>query len=517
LRVSSHLVFNQCKGGNEMVQKQDELLLGIDIGTQGTKVVVIDLQGNVHATSHSSYDFQVPKLGWSQQNPLQWWEGVKEALQVLWEKRIDPKKIQGIGVSGQMHSLVLLNEKKQELGPAILWNDVRTMEECDEIQKAIGQKALFNITRNSVLPGFTAPKLMWIRKHEPERYALIRYIMQPKDYIVFKLSGTLSCDVSDASGTSLFNVNNRQWSEEILKGLNIPSAWLPDVHESQTMVGKVSKEAGDVTGLSVGIPIVAGAGDNAAAALGNGIYEEGKGIVSIGTSGTVFAPLKSIPSIKEDNQLRTLHLFCHCLPDTWHAMGVTLSAGMSLRWFKDTFSNLSYDELLSKVEQIPAGSEGLIYLPYLNGERTPHNDPNAKGLFFGMNYRHSKHHFTRAVLEGVSFSLRDCLELIKKVNISLDTIYVTGGANKSSIWRQILSEVMNHPMQAFEEREGPAYGAALLAGLGVGVWTGPDQFPAFFESSQKTHIDENNVHLYESTYLIYRELYERLKPVFGRY
>lgn len=498
-----------------MEKKPTQLLLGIDIGTQGAKVLVIDFNGHIHAISTSSYDFEVRQQGWAEQHPLQWWNGVTEALKDLFEKGIDPKAIIGIGVSGQMHSLVLLDKNKEELGTAILWNDVRTVAECDDIYEALGKKTIFSITRNSVLPGFTAPKLLWIRKNEPDRYTKIHHMMQPKDYIVFKLSGMLSCDVSDASGTSLFNVNERQWSDEMIKGLNIPKEWLPDVYESQTIVGEVSKEASQLTGLIAGTPIVAGAGDNAAAALGNGIYEEGKGIISVGTSGTVFAPLKAVPQIIDEDDLSTLHLFCHCLPETWHVMGVTLSAGMSLRWYKDTFTNTSYDELLTGVSSVQAGSDGLIFLPYLNGERTPHNDPNAKGVFFGINYRHSQNHFTRAVLEGVSFSLKDCLELIKKLNIHLDTIYVTGGASKSQIWRQILSEVINHPLRAFEEREGPAYGAALLAGLGISVWSGPEQFPNFFEDSQYTKMDQKNISTYEEIYLTYQKLYKKLKPIFS--
>jgi xylulokinase len=495
-----------------MIEK--EFLLGIDIGTQGAKVLVVDFNGHIHAVCHSSYNFEVKQQGWSEQHPLQWWNGAKEALKELWEKGVDPKSIKGIGVSGQMHSLVLLNEEQEELGNAILWNDVRTKAECNEIEETIGKDTILSVTRNSVLPGFTAPKLLWIRKNEPERYAKIRYMMQPKDYIVFKLSHTLSCDVTDASGTLLFDVNKRQWSQEVTQGLDIPIEWLPDVHESQTVVAKVSKEASQMTGLSPGIPIVAGAGDNAAAALGNGIYEEGKGTVSVGTSGVVFTPLNRVPAIENGHDLSTLHLFCHCLPNTWHAMGVTLSAGMSLRWYKDTFANKSYETLLSGAASIKVGSEGLIYLPYLNGERTPHNEPNAKGVFFGMSYRHSTDHFTRAVLEGVSFSLRDCLELIKKLNIDLNTVYVTGGASKSPIWRQILSEVMNYPLQAFEEREGPAFGAALLAGLGIGVWNNPQEFPNLFIDSQKTVLNKENVKQYEMIYEKYKDLYKHLKPLF---
>jgi xylulokinase len=493
----------------------DRLLLGIDIGTQGAKVLAVNTTGEILATGHHSYDFDVPHTGWAEQNPLQWWDGVIKSLQQIWEKGINPKDIQAIGVSGQMHSLVLLDENKQELGTSILWNDVRTENECHDMEQIIGKDKILSITRNSVLPGFTAPKLLWIKKHEPERYRLIRHMMQPKDYIVFKLSGELSSDVTDASGTSLFDVQKREWSKEIIDALDIPFEWLSYVQESQTVVGYVSQSASSLTGLAVGIPVVAGAGDNAAAALGNGIYEEGMGIVSVGTSGTVFVPLKNIPTIADD-QLSTLHLFCHCLPDTWHAMGVTLSAGMSLQWFKDTFTDTSYEELLFAVGEVPAGSEGLLYLPYLNGERTPHNDPHAKGVFFGMNYRHTRDHFIRAVLEGVSYSLKDCLELIKKLNIPIETLYVTGGASKSPIWKQILSEVFDRPIMAFEEREGPAFGAALLAGLGTGVWKDPTQFPSFFDKGKETNVNTEHVKIYQQGYEMYQDLYTLLKPLFTK-
>ncbi|MFE1242983.1 xylulokinase [Fictibacillus sp. NPDC058756] len=494
----------------------EEFLLGIDIGTQGAKAIVINQNGEIRASGSHPYDFSVPKTGWAEQHPHQWWDGVKNALKQISQRGIELENIKGIGISGQMHSLVLLDENKKELGSSILWNDVRTHIECKEITDQIGETKLLNITQNAVLPGFTAPKLLWIKKHEPERYSRIKHMMQPKDYIVFKLSGELSTDVSDASGTSLFDVKNRCWSNEIIEALKIPHDWLPQVHESQTIVGQVSIQAAAETGLPFGIPITAGAGDNAAAALGNGIYKEGKGIISIGTSGTVFAPLKQVPERTGEGKMKTLHLFCHCLPGTWHAMGVTLSAGMSLKWFKETFSINSYDELLSGVEMVPSGSEGLVFLPYLNGERTPHNNSTAQGVFFGMGYQHTRAHFTRALLEGVSFSLKDCLELIEKMNIRIDDWYVTGGASKSGIWRSILADVLQKPLRAFEEREGPAFGAALLAGLGTGVWKSPDEFPSCFDQGIRSEYNARNSKIYKDTHEIYSELYNRLVPLYSK-
>lgn len=493
-----------------------QLVMGIDIGTQGTKVLVIHTNGQIIAKAHHSYDFHIPQVGWAEQDPLQWWNAVCHSLEQIWSQGVRAEEIKGIGVSGQMHSLVLLDQDKQELGPSILWNDVRTQAECEEIEQIVGKEKTLSITRNAILPGFTAPKLMWIKRHEPERYAKIKQIMLPKDYIVYKLSGVFSCDVSDASGTSLFNVQKRAWSKEIVDALDIPYEWLPEVHESQTVVGKVSVEAMEKTGLLSGTKIVAGAGDNAAAALGNGIYEEGSGIISVGTSGTVFAPLKKLPRITSNDQLKTLHLFCHCLPNTWHAMGVTLSAGMSLNWFKNTFFDGTYEELLVGIDEVPVGSEGLLYLPYLNGERTPHNDPYAKGVFYGMNYHHSRDHFTRAVIEGVSYSLKDCYELIKQCDVVIDDLYVTGGASKSATWRQIVADVFGQSVTVFEEREGPAFGASLLAGLGIGIWNSPNDFPSFFDQGEETAMDLVGTKAYEQGYVTFKELYHALKPMFNK-
>lgn len=495
---------------------EEELLMGIDIGTQGVKILVINGNGSTVAKAHYSYDFQVPHVGWAEQDPLLWWNGVCHSLKDIWSQGISANQVKGIGVSGQMHSLVILDKYKQEIGNAILWNDVRTQSECEEIERIIGKEKSLEITRNAVFPGFTAPKIMWIRHHEPEKYAKIRHIMLPKDYIVYKLSGVFSCDVTDASGTSLFDVEKRTWSKEIIYALDIPYEWLPVVHESQTVIGDVSVVAMNKTGLQAGTRIVAGAGDNAAAALGNGIYKEGTGVISVGTSGTVFAPLTELPPIVIDEQLKTLHLFCHCLPHTWHAMGVTLSAGMSLNWLKNIFSEDTYEELLAGINEIPAGSEGLLYLPYLNGERTPHNNPHAKGVFFGMNYHHTKDHFTRSVVEGVSYSLKDCYELIKKCNVEINKLYVTGGASKSLTWRRILADIFEQNVTAFDEREGPAFGAALLAGLGVGIWNSPDEFHSFFEKGEETGVNDTYADVYEEGYDTFKQLYSSLKPMFHK-
>lgn len=496
---------------------RQEFLVGIDIGTQGTKAIAVNRNGVIQGTGYSSYGFDVPQPGWAEQHPDLWWNAVIDSMSQLWNRGIQPQDILAVGIAGQMHSSVLLNNEKEVIGPAILWNDVRTTEECRDIEQVVGAERIHAVTRNSVLPGFTSPKLLWIRKHQPERYKLVRHVLLPKDYIVFRLSGELSGDVSDASGTSLFEVGKRKWSKEVIQELGIPYDWMAEVHESSTVVGKVTNSAAKSTGLLAGTPIVAGAGDNAAAALGNGIFKEGTGLVSVGTSGTVFVPLQRVPNIPEGAEgLKTLHLFCHCLPNTWHAMGVTLSAGMSLRWLRDTFRLDTYEKMLSGAAGVPPGAEGLVFLPYLNGERTPHNDSNARGVFYGIHLGHSVDHFVRAVLEGVAFSLRDCMELIQQLNRNseIKELFLTGGAVKSPVWGRILSDVLKYRLIGYEDREGPAFGAALLAGLGTELWKDPDQLPGQVGEPGITDVDAETAKHYERFYKIYRDLYPSLQSVY---
>ncbi|MFC3882140.1 xylulokinase [Bacillus songklensis] len=497
----------------------EPLLLGTDIGTQGTKVVVITLDGKVKASGYASYQFEVPQPGWTEQDPLIWWQAFVKACREIWDKGIDPKQVTAIGISGQMHSLVLLDDHNKILRPAILWNDVRTSEECVEIENIVGKEKMYNITKNAVLPGFTAPKIRWVQKHEPAVFKQIHRVLMPKDYIVFRLSGEFSADVSDASGTVLFDVERRDWSTALIEALGFSPSWFPKVYESQEVAGTVTREANAETGLPEGIPIVAGAGDNAAAALGNGIYEEGMGIVSIGTSGTVFVPFNEVPQFEVHNEkLQTVHFFCHCLPNKWHAMGVTLSAGMSLSWFKTQFYGQSFEELIKQAEEVPPGAEKLIFLPYLNGERTPHNDPDARGVFFGLSYQHSRGHFVRSILEGVAFSMKECLELIKQLDgtKAYDELYLTGGAVKSELWSQILSNVFSSRFVAYKEREGPALGAAFLAGLGTGVWKRPGDIPFDTSEARLTEPEMELTGKYERLYDVYSSLYQTVAPLYKR-
>ncbi|MED3727901.1 xylulokinase [Priestia filamentosa] len=488
-------------------------LLGIDVGTQGTKAVVISLEGRVVAEGQSSYQFQSLKAGWAEQHPSVWWEAVTESIRQLWRKGISPHDIKAVGVTGQMHSLVLLGEDGKELREAILWNDVRTMKECKEIEDKIGADMIYDITKNAVLPGFTAPKLLWVKKYEQAVFDKIAHVLMPKDYIVYKLSGMMSADVSDASGTSLFDTEKRDWSAELIKGLGFDIEWFPEVHESSEVVGSIDKKASDHTGLPLHIPVVAGAGDNAAAALGNGIYKESVATISIGTSGTVFTPLKKLPLLKR-TEGNTMHLFCHCLPDMWHAMGTTLSAGMSLKWLKEAFYNETYEDILTHIEQVDPGCSGLLFLPYLNGERTPINNPDAKGVFFGMQYKHKQEHFARSVIEGVSFSLKDCLLMIKENGIPVEKIYATGGAVKSKWWTRILADVLQQNLHIHKEREGPAYGASILAGLGIGVWDDVTDLDSLFNQDEVIQYDEKTELIYDKQYRKYKSIYKALEDHF---
>lgn len=489
------------------------LLLGIDIGTQGAKAVVIDDKGHVVSSADVSYSFESPQPGWCEQSPSLWWESVIACLHRLWKNGVDPADIRAVGAAGQMHSLVILDERNQPIRPAILWNDGRTLKECGEIEEIIGSDRLFTTTRNPILPGFTAPKLLWLKKNEPHQYSRIKKVLMPKDYIVHELTGEFSADVTDASGTCLLDVQKREWAWDIIKDLGFSSEWFPPVSESQEVVGTIGETASRVTGLPIGIPVVAGAGDNAAAALGNGIITERKGSISIGTSGTVFVPLNELPDLARD-QAGTLHLFCHCLPGMWHAMGTTLSAGMSLKWLRDTFEKQNYDDLLDGVEQVEAGADGLLFFPYLNGERSPLNNPQAKGVFFGLTYGHHRKSMARAVIEGVCYSLRDVLDMMEKAGIEVADWTVTGGAIKNPIWTKVLADVYQQHLQVHVEREGPAYGVSILAGLGNGVWKAVTDLPMLDQVVNRIACNRENQHVYDAQFARYQSIAHAMNPLF---
>ncbi len=499
-----------------------DLLLGIDIGTTGSKVVLIAPKGNIIASSTNEYPVSIPKPNWSEQNPEDWWRATVKGIKlVLAKSRTNPSQIAGIGLTGQMHGLVILDNKNNILRNCILWNDQRTVKECAQINSIIGAKRIIKIVGKPCLPSFTAGKILWVKNNEPDIYKRIAHILLPKDYVRFKLTDTLVMDVADASGTCLFDVAKRRWSNEIINELKIKSEWLPPIYESPALCGYVSKVAAKLTGLKQGTPVVAGAGDQAAQAIGTGIYEPGTVSVTIGTSGVVFA---AIDKYHYDKTGR-LHTYCHAEFDMWHLMGVMLSAGGSLRWFKDSlYKNEKvyaakkkidiYTLITKEAGTIPPGAEGLLFLPYLSGERAPHPDPYARGVFFGLSLKHSRPHMARAVIEGITFGLKDCLELLKGMGIKFNRVRVSGGGAKSLLWRRIMADVFNLDIITVNAKEGAAFGAALLAGVGAGIYI--DTKEACKKTIYETGITTpgNEIEIYQKYYKIYKALYPTVKDHF---
>ncbi|HUI05691.1 MAG TPA: xylulokinase [Verrucomicrobiae bacterium] len=452
-------------------------LLGIDVGTTGSKALLIDPQGTAKASVTTEYPLRTPRPLWAEQDPEAWWRATVTSIKrVLRQSHARAGQVAGIGLTGQMHGLVLLDRHGAVIRPCILWNDQRSAAQCAAITNAIGSRRVIGLTGNPVLPGFTAPKLVWVREHEPSAYRRVAKVLLPKDYIRYRLTGEFFSEVSDASGTSLFAVGNRRWSDDMLQALRVPRAWLPDVTESPVASAAVSTNAARQTGLLDDTPVVGGGGDQAAQAVGTGVITEGTVFVTLGTSGVVFA---ASDKYRVEPQGR-LHAFCHAVPGQWHLMGVMLSAGGSLRWYRDALCVAEmaeakhagrnvYDVMLRSASRVAAGCEGLIFLPYLAGERTPHPDPNARGVFFGLTLRHGKTDMTRSVIEGVTYGLRDSLELMRRLGLPLKQARASGGGTRSRLWRQILADVFDMPIGTVNVTEGAAYGAALLAAVGVGV------------------------------------------------
>jgi xylulokinase len=451
-------------------------LVGLDVGTSAVKGVAIDDEGRVRGTAHAEYPLSRPQLGWSEQEPEDWWRAAEDVLGRLPEGPV--------GLSGQMHGLVVLDAGQRVLRPAILWNDQRTSAECAEIEERIGFRRLVDLTGNRALTGFTAPKLLWLRRHEPELYGRIRHVLLPKDYVRLRLTGELATDAADASGTLLFDVRRRAWSEEVCAGLEIPLEWLPPVHESTE---------------------IAGAGDQAAAALGVGIARPGPVSVVLGTSGVVFAAL---PAYEHDPGGR-LHAFCHAVPDTWHAMGVMLSAAGSAAWLRDVLG-VDLADLDQEAERWPPGSEGLLFAPYLAGERTPHPDPDARGAFTGLSARHDRGALWRAMLEGVAYGLRDSLELLRELGARPASGRVSGGGARSELWLRILASTLGLPLETTESEEGSAFGAALLAGVREGVFSDAEDAVARCVRPRRRIEPEWD---YAHGYRRFRRLYPTLRPL----
>lgn len=488
--------------------------IGIDASTTATKALLIDEQGDVVGVAASSYDFQTPRPLWSEQDPELWWNGAVDSIRrLLADTGVPRHDVAGIGLTGQMHGLVLLDAQGAVLRPAILWNDQRTAAQCDEIRRRLGKARLVAITGNDALTGFTAPKILWVQEHEPEVWQQVRHILLPKDYVRYRLTGSFACDVADGAGTILFDLKARTWSPEMLAQLNIPAEYLPATHEGPDITGYLSHDAAAATDLPVGIPVIAGGGDQAAQAVGVGAVQPGIVALTLGTSGVVFATTGG-PYIEPEGRL---HAFCHSVPGRWHFMGVMLSAAGSLRWYRDTMApGEGFDELLAPAAAVPPGSEGLFFLPYLTGERTPYPDPLARGAFVGLTVRHGQPHMTRAVLEGVAYGLRDSFELITAAgNVTVDQVRVSGGGAKSPLWRQILADIFNAELVTVNTTEGAAYGAALLAGVGAGVW--PDVTAACRRTisvTGSTRPSASGVAAYNRWYPAYRGLYPALKPTF---
>ncbi len=487
-------------------------LIGIDIGTTGTKSVLFDLCGNAVASATAEYPLSQPQNGWAEQSPDDWWYAACTTLREITAKASDGEVV-GIGLSGQMHSLVLLDEQNEVIRPAILWCDGRTVAECVEIEATVGKEKLVEITANPALPGFTASKLMWVKKHEPQNFARIAHILLAKDYIRFRLTGAYATEASDASGMQLLDVKNRCWSEELCKILGIDLSTLARVYESPDVTGYVSAEASALTGLPKGLPVAGGAGDNAAAAIGTGVYRYGQAFTTIGTSGVVFAPTDR-PQIDPHGRV---HTFCAAVPNTWHVMGVTQAAGLSLNWFRKNFArDVSYPELDRACEQLPIGAERLLYLPYLMGERTPILDSNARGVFFGLSAMHDRYHMARAVMEGVSYSLYSCLELIAEIGIDVREMALCGGGAKSTFWRDMLTDLYGLPIQIKESSEGAALGAAILGGCAAGVYASVEDGCEAAVRNRSTYTPDQAKHdAYLRYYELYRDLYPALKNSFG--
>jgi xylulokinase len=492
----------------------ERLLLGMDISTTAAKALLIDERGEVVISATTPLSLSTPRPLWSEQDPADWWSRMQASIRkVLTAASVPGSAVAGIGLTGQMHGLVLLDAKGEVLRPAILWNDQRTGDQCDDIRARLGKERLIRITGNDALTGFTAPKILWVKQNEPQTFAEVCHILLPKDYIRFKLTDTFATDCADGAGTLLFDLKERTWSDEVLEALEIPSAWLPAVFEGPAITGVVSEKAAAATGLAEGVPVVGGGGDQAAQAVGVGAVEAGILALTLGTSGVVFAPTDA-PLIEPEGRL---HAFCHSVPGMWHLMGVMLSAAGSLQWYHDSLApDLSLDDLVSEAESITPGSEGLLFLPYLTGERTPYPDPNARAAWIGLTIRHGRGHMTRAVLEGVAFGLKDSFSLIQQAGLSeIRQVRISGGGSRSALWRQILADVLDVELATVNTTEGAAYGAALLAGVGIGIWQGvPAACRAIIHVTGKNEPNKETAAIYADFYPRYRALYPALAREF---
>ena len=501
-----------------------EYLLGVDLGTSGTKTVLFDVNGQAIASETVEYPLHQPQNGWAEQAPEDWWDAARTTIRsVIDQSGVKAEDIKGLGISGQMHGLVLLDADGNVLREAILWCDGRTQEECDEITNTIGRGRLIQITANPALTGFTAGKILWVRKHEPELWAKVRHILLPKDYVRFKLTGEYASEMSDASGTNLLDVPNRCWSKEILDALNIDDSLMPRLTESSDVAGYITSEAAQLTGLVAGTPVAGGAGDNAAAAVGTGVVVEGKAFTTIGTSGVVFA---HSDKVQIDPQGR-VHTFCAAVPGAYTVMSCTLAAGLSLKWYRDTFCQAEIDAakemdtdpyilMNQQAEKSPIGANRLIFLPYLMGERSPLLDSNARGAFIGLSAIHTRKDLLRAVMEGVTYSQRQNLDVLRAMHVAPDTMLACGGGAKSPFWRKMMADVFNMPVKTVKNTEGPALGAAILAGVAAGIYKDiPTACAQVIRENEPLTPGTAEHNAYERVYSVYESLYPALKGAYG--
>lgn len=498
-------------------------LLGIDVGTSGTKTLLVDESGRVLGSAGAEYPLSTPRPGWAEQDPQDWWEATcRTVRRVLADAGVDGAQVRGVGLSGQMHGSVFLDAAGEAIRPALLWCDQRTAAQCAWITETVGRERIVEALSNPVLTGFTAPKAIWLRDHEPENFARVRKLLLPKDYIRYRLTGAFATEVSDASGTALFHVRERRWAHEVVDRIGLPLSWLPECYESEVPSTAISAAGAEATGLKAGTPVVGGGGDQAAGAVGNGIVEAGIVSSTVGTSGVVFAH-SDAPAVDPDLRV---HTFCHAVRGKWHQMGVMLSAGGSLRWFRDALAAPEveqarregvdpYEVIARGAATVPAGCEGLVFLPYLTGERTPYPDPHARGVFFGLTLRHTRAAMARAVMEGVAFGLRDSFEILAGMGVPIREVRASGGGARSPLWRQIQADVTGREHVLIQVDEGPAFGAALLAAVGTGVWSSVEEAcRAAIRVTDRCPPIPENVALYERLYPVYRALYPALQEQF---
>ncbi|MGH9403471.1 MAG: xylulokinase [Terriglobia bacterium] len=501
-------------------------MMGIDVGTTGTRAVIVRPGGQVVAAATADHEpMRMPRPGWAEQDPEDWWRAAISAVRAaLQQASLQGSDIAAVGLSGQMHGVALLDRAHVPLRPALIWCDQRSQQQCDWITSHVGAERLIRLVSNPALTGFSAPKLLWVRDHEPGIYERAAHFLLPKDYVRLKLTGEFATDVSDASGTLLFDVSHRRWSDEMLDTLQIDRALLPRAYESAEVTGQISSETALLTGLRSGTPVVAGAGDQAASAVGNGIVSPGLTSATLGTSGVIFSYTVE-PKLDPKGRI---HTFCHAVPGKWHVMGVTQGAGLSLRWFREQLGESEswyarqigedpYQAIIREAENIPAGSDGLVFLPYLMGERTPHLDPLARGAWFGLTAGHKRGHLIRAILEGVAFSLRDSLEIFKEMGIPVKQIRASGGGSRSPVWRKIQADIFGEDVVTLRESEGSAFGAALLAGVGGGTYRSVAE--AARESvklSESAEPDPKAMKVYDQYYQIYRDLYPAVREISHR-